>query len=135
MAASSFLGSTASIPKWHRRTHLVTFRAFPRRAPSLKSRFFVAGVESMLGGFFTADWRGKNGSVWEAYQRTCEPDSPARNLNATMLDQWKTMTLPSPSAPPGAAPDFAFLESADVHFDFCENPWAHNFFGHFFSDW
>ena len=40
---------------------------------------FPVGVETMLGGQFIADW-GDDGTLWEAWRRTCTPQSSARRL-------------------------------------------------------
>lgn len=95
------------------------------------------GVESMLGGPFIPDWRG-DGSVWEAYRRTCDPSSQARRIFGTVrstttqrpLNRFEAAGLPS-----GLDSDFAFARDVDNELDYCENPWARYSQGHFFSDW
>ena len=85
-------------------------------------------------GDFTPDWQG-DGSVWEAYRRTCPPDAPARQLYSSYRDpnaQKKDAVLEQAQA---LNNPFAFAKAVDDEFDFCENPWAHYTQGHFFSDW
>ncbi|KAF9225042.1 glycosyltransferase family 90 protein [Gyrodon lividus] len=104
-----------------------------RTYPNLTLQDSSGGVTSMVGDF-TPDWSGR-GSVWDAYRRTCPPDTAARqlyssyrNLNA---DQPKALLGPSS----WSSDRFSFAETVDDDFDFCQNPWAHYAQGHFFSDW
>lgn len=80
----------------------------------------------------TPDWRGK-GNVWEAYRRTCPPDTPARRVYSSYRDlniQKSNALLEHSRNDP-----FTFVETVDDEYDFCEKPWAHYTQGHFFSDW
>lgn len=86
------------------------------------------------------DWQGES-NVWEAYRRTCPPDSPARRMLCALR-----ATSPGASVSRGnffapekqkftSGSEFAFARSTHGQFDFCENPWARYTQGHFFSDW
>ena len=85
-------------------------------------------------GNFTPDWRGQ-GSVWEAYRRTCPPSTPARQLYSSYRNSnvQKGSALLGKSR--GPHDTFTFAKTVDHDYDFCENPWAHYTQGHFFSDW
>ncbi|KZT26069.1 glycosyltransferase family 90 protein [Neolentinus lepideus HHB14362 ss-1] len=105
-----------------------------QKYPNLTTQDSSGGVHSMVGDF-TADWRG-SGNVWEAYRRTCAPTSPARQLFSSLRPSVVNRTiraLYSTDADP--AQEFTFAEGTDTRFSFCDNPWAHYFQGHFFSDW
>lgn len=87
----------------------------------------------MLGDF-TPDWQGQ-GSVWDAYRRTCPPDTPARQLYTSYRDPnvRKTNALLEQSR--SSDDPFMFAKTVDDDYDFCKNTWAHYTQGHFFSDW
>ncbi|KAG8954787.1 capsule-associated protein CAP1 [Tulasnella sp. 419] len=97
------------------------------------------GIEDMLGGPFIPDWRG-DGSVWEAYRRTCDPSSQARRLFGSLRPNVNAAQRPlNRFDQTGVATkldkDFNFVETVDDNFDFCTQPWARYHQGHFFSDW
>jgi hypothetical protein len=101
----------------------------------------VEGIEAVLGGPFIPDWRGDGGSVWEAFRRTCEPQSQARRLFGSVRSPLRQGQSPqnflaaAGIAPLSASEDFAFPEGVDDRYNFCDHPWAHYDQGHFFSDW
>ncbi|KAG9310122.1 glycosyltransferase family 90 protein [Chiua virens] len=101
--------------------------------PNLTTQDSSGGVTAMLGDF-TPNWRGQS-SVWEAYRRTCPPDSRARQLYSSFRDP--KVLKPRELLGGSGSPDdsFAFNEVPDYDFDFCRNPWARYTQGHFFSDW
>ncbi|TDL15134.1 hypothetical protein BD410DRAFT_796643 [Rickenella mellea] len=92
--------------------------------PNMTAPNSSVNVDFMLGGDFTAGWRG-TGNVWEAFRRTCHPESPARRTNAS--------NSTDPALESGD--DFHFPKTLDTKFDFCSNPAARFDQGHFFSDW
>ncbi|KAH7883119.1 glycosyltransferase family 90 protein [Phlebopus sp. FC_14] len=100
---------------------------------NLTLRDSSGGVMPMLGEF-TPDWRG-HGSVWDAYRRTCPPDTAARQLYSSYrspnADRPKTFLGPIK----GQEDTFTFAVKVDDDFDFCNYPWARYAQGHFFSDW
>ncbi|KAG8978212.1 capsule-associated protein CAP1, partial [Tulasnella sp. 427] len=114
-----------------------------RKYPNTTKQDSSLGVEDMLGGPFIPDWRG-DGSVWDAYRKTCPPSSQARRLFGALRPSSNTIQKPInrletatmvdgvPSRPDA---DFNFQESVDDQFDFCAHPWARFNQGHFFSDW
>ncbi|KIM53983.1 glycosyltransferase family 90 protein [Scleroderma citrinum Foug A] len=83
---------------------------------------------------FTPDWQGA-GSVWDAFRRTCAPNTQARRLFSSYRNPniEKPRSLLGTSNTPGES--FAFVSTVDVDLDFCRYPWAHVTQGHFFSDW
>lgn len=89
----------------------------------------------MLGGPFKPDWGG-DGNVWEAWRRTCDPESPARRLFSSLRTpsnaQAKNHFGVSAVDPGG---DFNFVETTSAKEDYCRSPHAHYQQGHFFSDW
>lgn len=91
------------------------------------------GGSTVLGDF-TPDWQGQ-GSVWDAYRRTCPPGSPARQLYSS----YRNTNIQNPSPllghVQGSDDSYVFAKTVDHDYDFCENPWAHYTQGHFFSDW
>jgi hypothetical protein len=115
--------------------------------PNLTSSATEVGVEEMLNGKFIPDWHG-DGNVWEAFRRTCPPDSQARKLFSSLrgdvrpgqqpLNHFKDLPLASEEFTGGTVKeetDFEFARGTDGTFDFCANPWARYNQGHFFSDW
>lgn len=99
------------------------------------------GVESMLGGPFIPDWRG-DGSVWDAYRKTCPPSSQARRLFGALRPSSNNAQRPINRLEAAAGgmltrpdEDYTFVPAVDDEFDFCSHPWARYNQGHFFSDW
>lgn len=94
----------------------------------------AVGIESMLGGPFTPDWRG-DGNVWEAWRRTCSPSSAARHLFSSLRNpftgQVTNYLSPTITGPGG---DFSFSPITSSKLDYCSKPYAHYTQGHFFSD-
>lgn len=80
---------------------------------------------------FRPDWRGE-GDVWDAWRRTCPPNSTARkmfsSIRSAMIDT-TALTKDSEAA-------FSFSPT-NAYYDlsFCEQPHLHYTQGHFFSDW
>jgi len=99
------------------------------------SATFQESFRDTVGHLSIPDWRGE-GSVWESYRRTCQPDSPARRImgskRAKSFNGTTNYIYPSESFP---SPDFAFTTEIARRFSFCDNPSAHVLQGHFFSDW
>lgn len=105
--------------------------------PNLTRRDSSGGVDEMLGGPFNPDW-GSDGNVWEAWRRTCHPDTPSRRLFSSLRDPFVFHTkdyLRGNSSNPSAGEDFHFMEDTAANFDFCTNPHEHYTQGHFFTDW
>jgi len=95
------------------------------------------GFESVIGEEFIVDWRGRS-NVWEAFRRTCEPQSQSRRLLSSLRSHFnETDSVNRFESVPNPAFDqsFHFAESTNTNFDFCAHPWAKNAQGHFFSDW
>jgi len=89
----------------------------------------------MLGGPFRADW-ADDGTVWEAWRRTCNPKSPARRLFSSRRASFtahKKNHFASKAITPGS--DFSFAPGTSANTDYCSMPHAHYQQGHFFSDW
>ncbi|KAJ8496895.1 hypothetical protein ONZ45_g12270 [Pleurotus djamor] len=106
-----------------------------QRYPNLTKEDSSNGIEDMLGGPFPPDWRGI-GNVWEAWRRTCPPDSAARRLFSSLRNTFAGKPpnyLATNTTPPGN--DFSFVPTTASTFDFCQKPYAHYTQGHFFSDW
>ncbi|KAI0318673.1 hypothetical protein OF83DRAFT_1163349 [Amylostereum chailletii] len=81
------------------------------------------------------DWRGQ-GNTWDAYRRTCSPHSPARRLLSAIRTSpvnGTTSYFQTPTSHLGG--EFKFARDVDGKYSFCDNPWARNNQGHFFSDW
>ncbi|EKM56638.1 glycosyltransferase family 90 protein [Phanerochaete carnosa HHB-10118-sp] len=90
------------------------------------------GVAEQLSGRYSPDWRGE-GTVWEAFRRTCEPKTPARRLfSSTRASSTTQARLSQLDA---IDDEVTFVRSVQGNFSFCQNPWAHYSQGHFFSDW
>ncbi|KAG8859740.1 capsule-associated protein CAP1 [Tulasnella sp. 330] len=112
-----------------------------RNYPNTTKQDSSEGVEDMLGGPFVADWRG-DGSVWDAYRKTCPPTSQARRLFGALRPNSNTLKRPvnrleeaSGGLPTRPDEDYSFAPSVDDEFNFCAHPWARYNQGHFFSDW
>ncbi|KAJ7352126.1 hypothetical protein DFH08DRAFT_774988 [Mycena albidolilacea] len=97
---------------------------------------------------FRPDWAG-NGSVWDAWRRTCAPAAPARRLYNSIsanaaggggardwLAEAEAGAGGESHAGIGTGGEFAFTrETGAGEVDFCQAPSAHYEQGHFFSDW
>ncbi|KAF9045185.1 hypothetical protein BJ165DRAFT_1347037 [Panaeolus papilionaceus] len=107
-----------------------------QRYPNLTVQDSSDGIESVLGGPFQPDW-GNNGNVWEAWRRTCSPDSPARRIFASHRNPFSTGSknffTKAGTVVPGS--DFSFDKTTSFNEDYCDMPYAHYSQGHFFSDW
>ncbi|KAK7055722.1 CAP10 domain-containing protein [Favolaschia claudopus] len=110
---------------------------------------------------FRPDWAGQ-GSVWDAWRRTCAPSAPARRLYSSvsanamgagasrdrLAEAWfwmqgrlrkqggaggeKAQSHPGV----GSGAEFSFVQETGAgEVDFCASPGAHYTQGHFFSDW
>ncbi|GLB39561.1 putative lipopolysaccharide-modifying enzyme [Lyophyllum shimeji] len=107
-----------------------------RKYPNLTVQDSSAGVEAVLDGPFKPDW-GDNGTVWEAWRRTCAPTSPARRVFASLRNSFTHQIknyLSSSYAGPSSDLKFVATTSAST-IDFCSKPYEHYKQGHFFSDW
>ncbi|KAJ2915744.1 hypothetical protein MD484_g4678, partial [Candolleomyces efflorescens] len=103
--------------------------------PNLTKQDSSGGVDDMLGGPFDPDW-GSDGNVWEAWRRTCHPESPSRRLYSSLRDSFVTRASNYLQRSTVTAGDeFGFMEGTAADFDFCKNPHAHYSQGHFFTDW
>lgn len=85
-----------------------------------------------LSGSFDADWHGE-GNVWEAFRRTCEPGTAARQLFSSFRALQSSVNQTSRLT--ATSDDFTFATGTAGNYSFCHNPWAHYNQGHFFSDW
>ncbi|KAJ3517360.1 hypothetical protein NMY22_g13981 [Coprinellus aureogranulatus] len=104
--------------------------------PNLTRRDSSGGVEDMLGGPFNPDW-GTDGNSWEAWRRTCHPNSTSRRLYSSLRDPFvlRQKNYLRGSGSPSAGEDFEFAENTAADFDFCQHPHEHYNQGHFFTDW
>jgi hypothetical protein len=130
------------VPWEHRQYPNTTVQDSSRRlyllfeAMSVGINSYIGGLEYVIGGRFTPGWDGE-GSVWDAWRRTCHPSSAARRLFSGMRSSFLT-----PQAPltPDLAPesdgngDFIFARDTSAHLDFCDKPHARFMQGLFFSD-
>ncbi|KAG8928008.1 capsule-associated protein CAP1 [Tulasnella sp. 418] len=94
-------------------------------------------IDEILDGPFSEEWQG-DGSVWEAFRRTCDPKSPARRLFTSLRSGPNTLPknrLDKSGDEWRFGLDFNFSGSADGDIDFCSDPSARYQHGHFFSDW
>ncbi|KAF5344604.1 hypothetical protein D9758_013894 [Tetrapyrgos nigripes] len=127
-----------------------------RQHPNLTIQDSSVGIETMLGGPFIADWRG-DGNVWDAWRRTCPPNSTARRLfssirtpfspdsknylqsrdspSSTSSTSGSSGSSVSSSLNSGVGPDFFFSPDTGYSLDYCNSPHARYSQGHFFSDW
>ncbi|KAF9446462.1 glycosyltransferase family 90 protein, partial [Macrolepiota fuliginosa MF-IS2] len=124
---------------WDHRTH-----------PNTTLQDSSGGINSMLGGPFVPDW-GNDGNIWEAWRRTCPPDTPARKLFSSLRNPFVNevtnyLSLASPSSDNASTDDtsnskfaprneFQFMSTTNTNLDFCTHPHLHTSQGHFFSDW
>ncbi|KAF8624337.1 hypothetical protein AX17_007165 [Amanita inopinata Kibby_2008] len=106
------------------------YRAYPNTTLQDSS----GGIETMLGGPFRHDW-GNDGSVWEAWRRTCDPSSSARRLYSSLRNFTTKANNYFSSGNGGPGGDFKFVRDTSTQLDFCAYPHAHYMQGHFFSDW
>lgn len=90
----------------------------------------IDGIQAELSGMYSPDWRGE-GNVWEAYRRTCDPGTPARQLFSSFRASSSNRT----SQLTARTQEFVFASDVSGNYSFCQNPWAHYTQGHFFSDW
>ena len=90
----------------------------------------------MLGGPFQPDW-GSDGNIWEAWRRTCHPDTPARRLFLSKRDPFVTgvRNYLEGTKQVSAGEDFDFKEGTNADIDFCQKPQEHYQQGLFFTDW
>lgn len=73
--------------------------------------------------------------MWDAWRRTCHPESNARRILSSMRNASLTPKnfFSTSAIEPGT--DFSFVTSTSYDLDFCQQPHAHYTQGHFFSDW
>ncbi|KIJ43830.1 glycosyltransferase family 90 protein [Sphaerobolus stellatus SS14] len=101
----------------------------------------------MIGQEFVPDWKS-DGSVWEAYRRTCDPSSQARRLFGSIRGQTALSAVSSAlhsrighsyikhaESASLDGTELTFATRPDDDYDFCSHPWAKYQQGHFFSDW
>ncbi|KAJ3793605.1 hypothetical protein GGU11DRAFT_849351, partial [Lentinula aff. detonsa] len=82
---------------------------------------------------FRPDWKGE-GNVWDAWRRTCPPDSTARKLFSSIRSGMHISSRASLSSL--TSPQFTFSANTPYHDQsFCDKPHLHYMQGHFFSDW
>ncbi|OAX36469.1 glycosyltransferase family 90 protein [Rhizopogon vinicolor AM-OR11-026] len=106
-----------------------------RHYPNMTVQDSSGGIATVVGpDFTTPDWQGQ-GSVWDAYRRTCPPDSEARRLYMSFRnpDAQSTKVFFGSGQPLGD--DFTFVPTVEDSIDYCSKPWTHYTQGHFFSDW
>ncbi|KAF8314095.1 hypothetical protein DL93DRAFT_2125753 [Clavulina sp. PMI_390] len=97
------------------------------------------GLQAVLGGKFIESWNGE-GSVWDAFRRSCPPGSSARRLFGSIRGQSQTAQslnllrledaegLLDPSR-------VGLVENPTESSDFCNKPSGRYLQGHFFSDY
>ncbi|KXN89203.1 Beta-1,2-xylosyltransferase 1 [Leucoagaricus sp. SymC.cos] len=114
--------------------------------PNLTLQDSSQGIQSLLGGGFIPDWRNDE-NTWEAWRRTCPPNSPARKLYSTLRNPFVHQPtnyyslLSSPSSDGEVEPltpgsEFTFMSTTNAKsIDFCKQPHLHTSQGHFYSDW
>ncbi|KAI1792491.1 hypothetical protein LXA43DRAFT_1006897 [Ganoderma leucocontextum] len=104
-----------------------------RRAQSNETvQLNINAIVEELSGSFDPDWHGE-GNVWEAFRRTCEPGTAARQLFSSFRALQSSVNQTSRLT--ATSDDFAFAMGTAGNYSFCNNPWAHYNQGHFFSDW
>jgi hypothetical protein len=84
--------------------------------------------------FITPDWQGQ-GSVWDAFRRTCPPETEARRLYTSYRNPDAESNKVFFGSAQTHGNGFTFVPAVEDSIDYCSNPWAHYFQGHFFSDW
>ncbi|KAJ7097534.1 hypothetical protein C8R44DRAFT_366408 [Mycena epipterygia] len=120
-----------------------------RMYPNLTQSSSATADQLLNTTTFRPDWAGM-GSVWEAWRRSCTPQSPARRLYSSLgagwVDRGRDLLQERYSANNGGAKseasaqtsrgeEFHFAEGTNAAMDFCSAPAAHYEQGHFFSDW
>ncbi|KIK68432.1 glycosyltransferase family 90 protein [Collybiopsis luxurians FD-317 M1] len=89
---------------------------------------------------FKPDWRGE-GNVWDAWRRTCPPNSTARKMfssirNMDLSLEGKSKRGIGSRKEDGPPPSFSYTPTNAFHSaSFCDEPHLHYTQGHFFSDW
>ncbi|KAJ4483916.1 hypothetical protein J3R30DRAFT_3284166 [Lentinula aciculospora] len=84
---------------------------------------------------FKPDWKGE-GNVWDAWRRTCPPNTKARRYFSSVRSGMYTMDNELLSLPTSTTPQFTFSPNTPYHDQsFCDDPHLHYTQGHFFSDW
>ncbi|KAJ3571640.1 hypothetical protein NP233_g3610 [Leucocoprinus birnbaumii] len=121
--------------------------------PNLTIQDSSKGIESVLGGPFIPDWNHDE-NIWEAWRRTCPPDTPARRLFSSRRNPL-ALTRPTNyfsfasfnqgdasdegseevEQIEGPGDDFHFMSTTNSIIDFCLHPHMHTSQGHFYSDW
>ncbi|KAH9947861.1 capsular associated protein [Amylocystis lapponica] len=101
-----------------------------RQFPNLTTQAGADSIHAELSGMYSPDWRGE-GNVWEAYRRTCNPGTPARQL----FSSFRASSTNRTSQLTARSEEFVFATDVGGNYSFCQNPWAHYNQGHFFSDW
>lgn len=125
-----FLGNTINIPTSLRILQVCHLRLvlYCQTHPR-KGTFNTIG-----GGLHIADWQG-SGNVWEAYRRVCPPNSLARRLISSKRITANDSAAYFELGNAALGNEFKFVHDVDRNYSFCNNPWAHYYQGHFFSDW
>ncbi|RDX45857.1 capsular associated protein [Lentinus brumalis] len=90
----------------------------------------IDAIRDELSGNGYPDWHGE-GTVWEAYRRTCEPGTAARRL----FSSFRASSMNKTSQLAARSEEFVFARDTAGNYSFCTNAWAHYTQGHFFSDW
>ncbi|KAF5366142.1 hypothetical protein D9757_010945 [Collybiopsis confluens] len=84
---------------------------------------------------FKPDWRAE-GNVWNAWRRTCPPNSTARKMFSSIRNMDLSMEGKSKRGLGSPPPSFTFTPTNAFHStSFCDEPHLHYTQGHFFSDW
>ncbi|TFK28272.1 hypothetical protein FA15DRAFT_678492 [Coprinopsis marcescibilis] len=102
--------------------------------PNITVQDSSQGLHAMLGGIFKADW-GDEGNMWEAWRRTCHPDTPARRVFSSLRSNFRVQNVNYFESKPLPGDDFNFVARTSSSIDFCQHPPLHYQQGHFFSDW
>ncbi|KAJ3817769.1 hypothetical protein F5880DRAFT_1492406 [Lentinula raphanica] len=86
-----------------------------------------------LHASFKPDWKGE-GNVWDAWRRTCPPNSTARKLFSSITGSIRSISKAVLSSLTSS--QFIFSPHTSFHDpSFCDHPHRHYTQGHFFSDW
>ena len=130
MFHGSIVSSQISLIKIPQVSHV---SSIPNSSPNILP---LAGIETMLDGSFRPDWAG-GGNVWEAWRRTCTPNSPARRLFSSLRNTFSYKIANYLfSSIEASSSDFTFVPATSAStLDFCSRPHEHYNQGHFFSDW
>lgn len=105
-----------------------------RQFPNMTLQDSSGGITSMVGHGFTSDWKGQ-GSVWEAYRRTCPPDTEARRLYSSYRNPNADSSKVFVGSAQALGDECSFVSTVEDSIDYCSYPWAHYSHGYFFSDW